>query len=122
MNGDGVLLRETVGNAVRRHLMGFGWKDNDGTALARKSYQTAVGNKEVLAYLADYGNNSDNFLLTGEYWSEGRNCLSTVLIAVPKSAALETIPELVMQFAMETDKAVAGTYAARLLATSTSEA
>jgi len=116
------LTREMVGNAVRQHLVGLGWIGSDGTALASKSYQTAVGNKEALAYLADYGKNSDNFLLTGEYWSEGRNCLSTVLIAVPKSAALETIPELVMQFAMETDKAVAGTYAARLLATSTSEA
>lgn len=118
MKRDSVLSRETVWNAVQRHLIGFGWTGNDGTALARKSYQTAVGNKEALAYLADYGKNSDNFILTGEYWSEGRNCLSTVLVAVPKSAAPETIPELVMEFALKTDEAVAETYAVRLLMTS----
>lgn len=112
-----MLTREVIGNAVRRDLMDLGWVSEDGTVLARKSYQTAVGNKEALAYFADYGKNSDNFLLTGEYWSEGRNCLSTVRVAVPKSVALETIPELVMQFALETDRAVSETYAARLLAT-----
>lgn len=118
MKEDTVLSREAVGNAVRRHLIGFGWIGSDGTALARKSYQTAVGCKEALAYLADYGKDSDNYLLTGEYWSEGRNCLSTTIVPVPKSVVLETIPELVMQFALEADKSVAETYAARLLATS----
>lgn len=102
--------REIAGNIARKHLADAGWKNEDGTALARKSYQTAVGHKDALVYLADY-KDSDSFILTGEYWSEGRNCLSAESVAIPKAASPDVIEQGVMQFVLKADAAIDRTYA-----------
>jgi len=105
---------ESMRHAVRNQLAGLGWVFNDGPALVKKSYQTAVGNREALVYLRDFGQDSDSFLLTGSYWSQGRNCLEPHPVPIPKSGRLELVRQRVTQFTSQAEAAIDESYARRL--------
>lgn len=105
---------ESLENGVRSRLVELGWTAEDGTAIASKEYPTAVGLKQALVYLKDYGPKEGSVLLTGEYQSEGRNCLSTTMVAIPRDATTDVISVLAQKFATEADVAVGQSYAARL--------
>lgn len=95
-------------------LLAHGWElVPGGTALASRSYATAVGPKVGQVYLSRSAEGDANETLSGHYYSEGRNVMPSVLI--PKAADAATLERLVAQFAREADAAVAGSYAARLL-------
>lgn len=95
-------------------LLAHGWElVAGGTALATKSYATAVGPKEGQVYLSRSAADDPNQTLSGHYYSEGRNVMPGTLI--PKAADAATLERLVAQFAREADAAVADSYAARLL-------
>lgn len=95
-------------------LRPHGWLLDCHSAIARKSYATAVGPKEALAY-ASYWPNSQCLYLTGEYLSEGSNALAIHGVLLPNTANAAMIKPLVDHFAVACDTAVANTYAARLL-------
>lgn len=103
----------TVEQQIVGVLAGHGWLVACGSALAYKTYHTAVGPKQALAYLEDWAGCS-NFMLKGDYWSEGRNVLAAHAVLIPKTADVGAVSRLANQFAADTDKVVAGTYAARL--------
>lgn len=105
---------ESMSHAVRSQLASLGWTDNDGPALVKKVYQTAVGNREALVYLKDFGQDTDCFLLTGSYWSEGQNCLEPSPVPIPKSGSLELVRQQVIQFALQAEAAIDESYARKL--------
>ncbi len=109
MNGD---LRSEIVN----QLISLGWtvEKPPYDDFARKSYPTAVGPKEAIAYLRDHRDTSDCILLTAEYQSEGRNVLSTIYVSINNGAG-DAISSKVALFSSEVDETVSKTYAAKLL-------
>ena len=92
-----------------------GWVPEAGTAIASKTYATAVGPKQAHAYLADFGPSSAHLCLTGDYRSEGRNILESRGQLLPKVAAPLEVEALACKFADAVDASVGESYAARLL-------
>jgi hypothetical protein len=108
----GKALRSTI----VAQLAAAGWTALEGgTAIANKMYETAVGLKEAQAYLADYGPTSENYVLQGQYYSEGRNVLGGSGILIPKAGDEATVTQLTQKFAAGAEKEVLQSYAARLL-------
>lgn len=103
-------MRSIIGACLKE----FDWSPLNSTAVALKKYMTAVGVKEAHAYLADFGPNEDNYLLTGQYDSEGSNVLATSTVLIPKTASEDVIRERVAEFARKAEHAVLESYAARL--------
>lgn len=108
-------LVEDVRAAVADRLEALGWKKGAWTAVASKSYDTAVGAKEAVVYLASWGPSEANVTLTGAYQSEGHNILSTCFVSVPKTAGREEIDQKVGLFVEQAEKAISESYARRLL-------
>lgn len=101
-----------IEQAVRERLESLaGWHALH-VAVGGKTYATAVGLKDAHAYLERWGGGA--FVLTGQYYSEGNNALSTVRVNFDEGMTEETIRSLVDKFASEVDARVAGTYAMRL--------
>lgn len=105
------ILFEILANGLEQ----LGWNRGDGVSVGTKEYATAVGPKQALAYILDFGPAEDSVILTGTYQSEGRNCLSSLMIPIPRTAAAALVVQQLERFAKEADATIAHTYAARLL-------
>lgn len=107
---------QTLRAAIVAQLVEAGWTAIErSTAIAIKTYDTAVGPKDAHVYLADFGPSETNYVLQGEYYSEGSDVLSARGILVPKDADLATANTLTERFATDAEAAVLDSYAARLL-------
>ncbi|MDT8992763.1 hypothetical protein RQP54_17960 [Curvibacter sp. APW13] len=116
MNSTTVETSEDVcANIVRSALQHYGWAPCDGVAIASKTFATAVGPKVALAYLQNYGKDTQNYHLAGDYQSEGSNILEAQFVLLPKTASESTLKDLAKQFATNVAKTVAASYAGRLL-------
>lgn len=101
--------------AILVQLVAAGWTPiKGGTAIANKIYPTAVGPKEAQVYLADFGAEEANYVLQGQYYSEGRNVLAGDSVLIPKAADGEHVRRLTDQFAAAAEATVLDSYAARL--------
>jgi len=103
---------EDVIASCRQQLANFGWKVEDGTAIASKEFQTAVGVKKALAYFSK--GDSYNCRLHGDYQSQGSNILEPHGVLIPKPSSEEEIRHLAIAFAKKADAAVDESYARRL--------
>jgi len=102
--------------AIVAQLVAAGWTAIErSTAIAIKTYDTAVGPKDAHVYLADFGSSETNYVLQGEYYSEGSNVLSARGILIPKDAEPAAARTLTERFAAGAEQAVLDSYAARLL-------
>ncbi|CAM5560296.1 hypothetical protein [Eoetvoesiella caeni] len=106
---------QTMKQVVTDHLLILGWITVPGAALVEKYFHTAVGAKVAFVYLADFGANSCDYMLQGDYQSEGRNCLEPHAVLIPKNSDLPTIHGLVDSFAGNAEKVISETFAARLV-------
>lgn len=104
-----LLAREDVKNALEQH----GWAPVAGTIFAKKTFQTAVGEKVASAWLT--GGDSFNRTLSGDYLSEGRNVLESCGVLIPHAARFDMVLDYVSHFSKLVDDAIAGTYAVRVL-------
>lgn len=109
------LQREKLDKSIQACLVELGWTALDSTAIASKMYDTAVGPRQALVYIQDFGPQEGSVRLTGDYRSEGRNCLSTTSALIPRSADEKTIRVAAEQFSSQADKVVRDSYAMRLL-------
>lgn len=101
--------------AIVAQLAAAGWTPIQGrTAIANKTYPTAVGPKEAQVYLAVFGAEDPNYVLQGQYYSEGRNVLAGDSVLIPKAADGEQVRRLTDQFAAAAEATVLDSYAARL--------
>ena len=100
--------------AVLRKLKTHGWRPGDGTAFACRSIKTAVGGKDVSAYLEDFGPN-EPLVLKGTYHSEGRNILEPLTVFLPRDASRDQLAAQALRFHVEALKIIGQSYAVRLL-------
>lgn len=101
--------------AIVAQLAAAGWTAlEQSTAIAIKTYETAVGPKDAHAYLADFGPGEANYVLRGEYYSEGSDVLSACGVLIPKNANPAVVRTLAERFAAGAEQAVLESYAARL--------
>lgn len=94
-------------------LLPLGWKNADGIAIATKEYKTAVGIKLAMAYLLPAG--PDEYRLSGDYQSQGRNILERFSVYIPRKYTAVELENLVKEFAKDVDEVVAESYAYKLL-------
>lgn len=107
-------INQQCGAIIQRTLASFGWSPSDGSALASKTFDTAVGEKTAFAYLTPQRDGDPYRRLLGDYWSEGRNIMASCCVLIPKTASADALRDLAEQFAMDADKTVAESYAGRL--------
>lgn len=101
---------------LANQLETLGWTKTDSVAIASREYPTAVGYKQALIYVADYGPDNDSVLLQGDYQSEGRNALEPHCMMVLRTADEEQLRQKAVEFSKNVDKVIMTTYAARLMA------
>ena len=108
---------DALKDQIVRHLVQLGWTDRSGwgAGIAGKDFTTAVGPKEAQAYAFV---SEGEMVMKAQYWSEGRNALSTLRVAVAPDADPAAVLAQVERFSTEVDQTVAQTYACRLLRTS----
>ena len=104
-------MREQVAAAI----VSLGWTALNSTAVAEKSFATAVGSKVAHVYLKDFGQQSKAFILGGDYQSEGRNILESRCVLIARDAGAEEVRRLVAQFVAGAEQAVSESYAVRLM-------
>ncbi|MEX3983802.1 hypothetical protein AB4Y45_32990 [Paraburkholderia sp. EG287A] len=107
-------MKETMHELVTNQLVALGWAALKEPAVAKIHYRTAVRDEEALTYLSDWGGSSENWTLSGQYYSEGNNVLSTSSVFIPKDATVEQVKALVTKFDAEVTAAVNESYARRL--------
>lgn len=104
---------------ISAHLAQLGWSvEEAGTiCVGKKTYQTAVGEKEAIAYLAPTGEDAAYF--NASYESEGRNVLSNLRTGwkpITSADSCAQLESLTVSFSAEVDQVVSQTYAMRLAA------
>jgi hypothetical protein len=82
---------------------------------ASKDFMTAVGWKTAVIRVVVPDNGLNQIWLMGEYQSEGKNALVGCMAIMPQDADEATLNAHIDKFSQDVDKAVAETYAGRLL-------
>lgn len=90
--------------AVTAAFISLGWKPSDGTAVATKTYQTAVGIREAAIYLSSGDEYHQS--IQPVYYSEGRNIAANLGELVPRGASPIDIERIARATALSIDKAV----------------
>lgn len=106
---------KTTRSQIVAMLAAHGWHSADGAAIGWKGYETAVGRKTAHAYLGQLSPETENFLLTGDYWSEGRNVLDPAITLIPKAAIGAELQACVDRFARSAETFIGQSYAVKLL-------
>ncbi len=107
------MIRDEIVNICQDALKLNGWILDNGGAIAYKDFRTAVGIKRAFAYVSE--SDSFNFLLSGDYQSQGRNILSTSGELIRIFTTRDGIKQQAEQFSENVDAVVAASYAVRLL-------
>lgn len=79
-----------------------------------KMFITVVAPKQADIWVA-HSRESDRYVLTGQYESQGNNALSTCWAWIPATAGKDKIAEAVDDYLTRVDHAISQTYAVRLL-------
>lgn len=109
-------MRDAMISAVLPVLVTHGWTAlNNSTAIASKTFDSAVGRKEAHVYLYEGSHDPYNGSLSGDYLSEGNNVLSTAGGLLPKPGTPEVWAAIALQFVQNAEKAIGDSYAVRLL-------
>jgi hypothetical protein len=103
---------DSLPSFVQQILAENGWTCVYDSAIALKSFETAVGPKEAHAYLS--AGDGFNYTISGDYLSEGRNALGGNSVLIPVKVRSEQLRYLVRQFSLKADATVSQTYAAKL--------
>lgn len=109
--------QDTMETVAKNRLVELGWAAlSNEAAIAIKSFQTAVGIKAAHVYLSALDSQAQGFWLTGDYQTEGRNCLESCIVFIPQGADLAQAHELIGKFSDQAHEAQAQSYAARIYA------
>lgn len=111
VTNDAQVTSEKVAAILQQH----GWSPVDGVAIAIRNFASVVGAKSALVYLQNYGAATENYILAGDFPSEGRNALEASFELLPKKATDAELALVVKKFATRAAKVIAGTYAVSLL-------
>lgn len=108
---------DNIRSAVLLVLTKNGWTAYaGGPALATKSFDSAVGPKEAVAWFPlRLRSDQLDITLSGVYYSEGCNILSAKSALIPVGATVEQATSLANVFCEAVEAAVGDSYAVRLL-------
>lgn len=96
-------------------MLARGWyPDRVRIDVASKDFDTAAGGRTAVVYCRQNG--SGDHVLTGEYWSEGRNALATCWALFRPHTDEAAMSAAIDRFAAEVEQAIARTYAKRIKA------
>lgn len=96
-------------------LVARGWyPDRVRVDVASKDYDTAAGGRTAVVYCRQ--NSDGDHVLTGDYWSEGRNALATNWALFRPGTDEATIASEIDRFATEAEKTIGQTHAMRIRA------
>lgn len=103
---------------ISAHLVQLGWSVEQAgpICIGKRTFKTAVGEKEAIGYLAPSG---DVAYFQASYESEGQNVLNTIRAGfkpITYTESDEVLDALAHAFAAEVDAVVSKTYAMRLAA------
>lgn len=104
-----------LASAVTASVLAAGWSLSEGPSLALRTFDSAVGEKRAVLWLAPEREGEPNRSLTGEFWSEGRNVLSAERALIPVGASEETVKRISAAFLSSVDREIGQSYAVRLL-------
>ena len=107
--------KELMKTELRALLSFLGWTACSPIAISSKKIETAAGGREAVIYLEDFGVECKNFILAGDYQSEGRNVLEPHGMLIPKSSNADDLKTMVGSFVLDIEKVIDSTYAVRLL-------
>ena len=105
---------ELVQATVIDCLCECGWFVVDGSALVQRPYATEVGRRDAHIYFQKWNGDYLNYALQGDYQSEGRNQLESLMTLIPKTADINRVREITLKFAAKANNAVYQTYAMKL--------
>ena len=96
-------------------LVARGWySDRVRFDVASKDYDTAAGGRTAVVYCRQ--NSDGDHVLTGDFWSEGRNALATCWALFRPGTDEATVAGQIASFAEGVEKAIGETYAMRIKA------
>lgn len=96
-------------------LVACGWTtDRIVKNTVTKMFETAVAPKQADIWVAR-SRESDRYVLTGQYESQGNNALSTCWSWIPFASSEQEIAHAIDGFLAKVEHAIGETYAARLL-------
>jgi len=107
---------EEITQFICNYLQSNGWIlfERPCAALAYKRYKSAVGPKEAQVYCSGK-DDGYNYLLSGQYYSQGRNILEPEGQLIPINCNSHALYELLMKFTENVELTIADSYAVRLL-------
>lgn len=109
-------LRNEFAGLVVSALQAHGWTPVHplDTAIAQKSFETAVGERVASVYLSQFDKEGFNCTLAGDYESEGRNQLAGDSMLISWNATPQDVQRITQAFAAQADQTISQTYAARI--------
>lgn len=99
---------------VQECLAEHGWAAAQFTAVAVREVHTAIGPKVAQATLLKVSAEGP-FLLSGTYFSEGRNILAGVMMPIPRVAGPREIGVIALRFAQQSDAVIGACRDVRVL-------
>ena len=94
-------------------LVARGWyPDRVRVDVASKDFDTAAGGRTAVVYCRQ--NSDGDHVLTGDYWSEGRNSVASFWALFRPGTAEATVADEIERFAAGVEKAIGETYAMRI--------
>ncbi len=106
---------DTLRIALALNLALQGCVPAEGLALATKHFATAVGPKQAIFWLSPAREGSETRMLSGEYWSEGRNILAASCRVLPTDTDDASAARIAIAFMSEAEREINQSYAVRLL-------
>jgi hypothetical protein len=102
-------------DAIWATLEGTGWKRDDIVPAATKMVDTYVGQKTATIWIGQQLDQVNNFSVSAEYWSEGRNIASADGLILNLEDTLEEVRASVKRFLGQVECRIAESYAVRLM-------
>lgn len=93
-------------------LSGHSWIPDSIVPTLSKHYPTSVGPKVALIYVQE---TPEQFQLSADYQSEGRNILSTCWATIPCNTSSQDAETAVADFLSQVEREIGDSYASRLL-------
>lgn len=106
------MTHDEISTTIQQRLCAKGWTQSDA-AIATKDYETAAGGRTAIAFLSP--GDGINYVLQGDYQSEGHNILEPRGQLIPVDVKPDALEKIIETFILDTGKAIEDSYAVRLL-------
>lgn len=106
------MKHDEISTIIQTRLRAQGWTPSNA-AIATKDYDTAAGGRTAIVFLSP--GDGFNYVLQGDYQSQGRNILEPRAQLIPVDVTPDALEKIIETFILDTGKAIEESYAVRLL-------